>query len=118
MTLRTANNKTAGVKTVYVTGDSGKEYVVQFIRRAGMRRVTCTCPDFTFRGSVKKTHRACKHIRAARIERQNEIVNRRNARIESEMEADRLELDAAASVSEMTREMLEREFIRVTGLAV
>jgi predicted nucleic acid-binding Zn finger protein len=118
MTLRMANNKTAGVKTVYVAGDSGKEYIVQFVRRAGMRRELCNCPDFTFRGSTKKTHRSCKHIRAARIERRNEMLARRNARIEAEMEADRLELDDAPSVSDMTREMLELEFIRVTGLTL
>jgi hypothetical protein len=119
MTVRMTTNKKAGVKTIFVTGDSGKEYVVQFVRRVGMRRVSCTCPDFTFRGSTKRTHRACKHIRLARIERQNEIANRRNARLQAEMDADRAELDALEtpqSVSEMTREMLEREFMRVTGL--
>jgi predicted nucleic acid-binding Zn finger protein len=116
MATRFASKKTAGVRTVYVTGDSGKEYVVQFVRRAGMRRESCSCPDFIFRGSTKRTHKSCKHIRLARAERHNEIVRRRNARIEAEMEMDRLELDAAPSASEMTREMLEREFIRVTGL--
>jgi predicted nucleic acid-binding Zn finger protein len=118
MTVQFADNKTAGIKTVYVTSDSGKQYVVQFVRRAGMRRESCNCPDFTFRGSTKKSHRSCKHIRAARIERRNEILARRNARIESEMEADRMELDGEPSASDMTRETLELEFIRVCGLSL
>lgn len=109
MTIRFAANKTAGVKTVYVTGDSGSQYVVQFVRRAGMRRVTCNCPDFTFRGATKRTHNSCKHIRASQVELHNEIVNRRNARIEAEMAADREEFDGVPSASEMTREMLESE---------
>jgi predicted nucleic acid-binding Zn finger protein len=109
-TIRFANNKTAGVKTLYVTGDSGKEYVVQFVRRAGMRRESCSCPDFTFRGSAKGTHKSCKHIRLARVERHNEMVRRRNARIEAEMEIDHLELDNVPSVSEMTREVVESDF--------
>ncbi len=110
MTLTMASNKTAGIKTVYVTGESGKQYVVQFIRPAGMRRESCNCPDFTFRGSTKKSQRSCKHIRAARAERHNERANRRNARIEAEMELDRPELDGIPSVSEMTRETLEHNF--------
>jgi predicted nucleic acid-binding Zn finger protein len=112
MAIRFANNKVSGVKTVYVTGDSGNQYVVQFVRRAGMRHETCTCPDFTFRGSTKHTHRSCKHIRAARIERHNEAVSRRNARIEAEMEIDRLEFENAPSVSEMTREVVQDDFFR------
>ena len=108
--IRFARNKTAGVQTVYVTGDSGQKYVVQFVRRAGMRRESCNCPDFTFRGSTKRTHKSCKHIRLARIERYNETVNRRNARIVAEMELDRLEQDNAPSVSEMMREFVQDEF--------
>jgi predicted nucleic acid-binding Zn finger protein len=109
-TIRFASKATAGVKTLYVTGDSGKEYVVQFVRRAGMRRESCSCPDFIFRGSTKRTHKSCKHIRLARIERHNEAVSRRNAQIETEMELNRMELDNAPSVSEMTRELIEQDF--------
>jgi predicted nucleic acid-binding Zn finger protein len=69
VTIRTADNHTQGVHTYYVKGDSGNEYVVQFIRRAGMRRESCTCPDFTFRRSLKRTYRACKHIKAVRADR-------------------------------------------------
>lgn len=85
MTIRFAANKTAGVKTVYVTGDSGSQYVVQFVRRAGMRRVSCSCPDFVYRGQLKATHRACKHIKATQAELHNERVGRRNAQLEAEL---------------------------------
>lgn len=81
MTIQFAANKKAGIKTVYVTGDSGKQYVVQFVRRAGMRRVLCSCPDFMFRGSTKRTHNSCKHIRAARKEHQSELLSRRLDRL-------------------------------------
>lgn len=109
MTIRFAANKTAGVKTVYVTGDSGSQYTVQFIRRAGMRRVSCSCPDFVYRGQLKRSHRACKHIKTVQTEIHNEVVNRRNARIEAEMNADREEFEGALSVSEMTRQTLESD---------
>ena len=69
MTIRIANNHTKGVRTYYVVGDSGNEYVVQFIRRAGMRRESCNCPDFTYRRSLKRTYRACKHIKEVRLAR-------------------------------------------------
>lgn len=101
MTVRMANNKTAGVKTVYVTGDSGKEYVVQFVRRAGMRRELCSCPDFTFRGSLKRSYRSCKHIRAARAHRQaereaarhNAAIRERLIHCDAELKADVSEND-------------------------
>jgi predicted nucleic acid-binding Zn finger protein len=97
MTVRTANNKTAGVKTVYVTGDSGKEYIVQFVRRAGMRRELCSCPDFTFRGSLKRSHRSCKHIRAARAHRKAEReAARHNAAIRERLNRCNAELKADA----------------------
>jgi predicted nucleic acid-binding Zn finger protein len=61
MTFRAANNHTSGVRTFYIEGDSGNRYVVQFIRRAGMRRWFCDCPDFKFRRLARKRH--CKHLR-------------------------------------------------------
>jgi len=91
MTIRFAANKTAGVKTVYVTGESGSQYVVQFVRRAGMRRVSCSCPDFVYRGQLKATHRSCKHIRAAQTELHNERVNRRNYLASLELQSEQLE---------------------------
>jgi hypothetical protein len=67
MTLRTAQHHTSGVHTFYVASDSnpGIEYAVQHIRRAGMNRWQCSCPQFFFRCAAKRRH--CKHIRAARM---------------------------------------------------
>lgn len=69
MTITTASNRTAGLRTYYCESESHPDkppYVIQHIRRAGMRRWTCSCPDFIFRRQVKGSHRACKHIRAVR----------------------------------------------------
>lgn len=64
MTIRPATNRRPGIKLFYVDSESGNQYAVQFIRRSGMRRVQCNCPDFTFRGSTRRSHRYCKHIKA------------------------------------------------------
>lgn len=61
MTIRAANNHTPGVRTFYLTSDSGKEYTLQHVRRAGQRRWYCTCPDFTYRRVAHKRH--CKHLK-------------------------------------------------------
>lgn len=63
MTIRTANNQTAGVHTFYVASESrqGINYAVQHVRRAGQRRFFCECPDFHFRRVAAKRH--CKHAR-------------------------------------------------------
>ncbi|HVA17320.1 MAG TPA: SWIM zinc finger family protein [Candidatus Dormibacteraeota bacterium] len=69
MTITTANNRTAGLRTFYVESETHPErppHVVQHIRRAGMNRWSCSCPDFIFRGQVKASHKSCKHIRAVR----------------------------------------------------
>lgn len=66
MTARLAQRNRPGVKTFYVNSDSGANYVVTHVRRAGMRRWSCTCPDFTFRRQTKGSYRACKHIREVR----------------------------------------------------
>ena len=65
MTIRAAHNHTPGVRTFYVASASqpGVEYVATFVRRAGRRFRTCSCPDFLFRRQMKRTHRACKHLR-------------------------------------------------------
>lgn len=67
MTLRLADNKKPGVQTFYLGSESapGKEYIVQLVRRAGMRRWACSCPDYIFRGATKASHNSCKHIRKA-----------------------------------------------------
>ncbi|HEV2386780.1 MAG TPA: SWIM zinc finger family protein [Candidatus Acidoferrales bacterium] len=61
LTIRQARNHQPGVRTFYVMGDSGQEYVVQYVRHAHQRRFFCTCPDFTFRRLPKRRH--CKHAR-------------------------------------------------------
>ena len=67
MTIRQAASKTTGIRFFYVRSTpQSTERVVTHIRRAGMDRWTCNCPDFTFRGQLKKSHRACKHVRFAR----------------------------------------------------
>ena len=62
MTIRAAHNHTPGVRTFYVASESKSDtnYVAQFIRRAGMRRWFCDCPDFKFRRLARKRH--CKHL--------------------------------------------------------
>jgi hypothetical protein len=64
MTIRSANNRTAGVRTFYVASESqpGVEYVVQFIRRSRQCRWFCDCSDFKFRRLSRRRH--CKHARA------------------------------------------------------
>jgi len=64
MTITAAANKLKGVKTFYVLSDSGKQYVVTHIRREGMCRWSCTCPDFTFRRQLHRSGRFCKHLKA------------------------------------------------------
>lgn len=64
MTITKANSKQRGVRFFYVLGDSGTQYVVAFVRREGMRRVTCNCPDFTYRRQTKRSGRYCKHIKS------------------------------------------------------
>lgn len=63
MTIRTANNTTPGVHVYYVRSESGADYIVTHVRRAGMDRWSCTCPDFTFRRQAKGSHRFCKHVK-------------------------------------------------------
>jgi hypothetical protein len=53
-----------GVWTFYVSGAAGTEYTVQHIRRRGMNRWQCSCPNFFFRCVSRRRH--CKHIRAVR----------------------------------------------------
>jgi hypothetical protein len=67
MTLRTAAHHASGIRTFYVPSDSklGTEYAVQHIRKPGMNRWQCSCPQFFFRCAAKRRH--CKHIRAARL---------------------------------------------------
>lgn len=63
MQIRTAKKNPQGVKVFYIESQSGHRYTVQFIRRAGMKRWDCTCPDFTFRRQLKGSFRFCKHIK-------------------------------------------------------
>lgn len=64
MTITKANSKTPGVRFFYVQGDSGAQYVVAFVRREGMRRITCNCPDFVYRRQTRHSRRYCKHIKS------------------------------------------------------
>lgn len=61
--FRAANNHTPGVRTFYVGSESkpGTEYAVQHIRKPGMNRWQCSCPQFFFRCVARGRH--CKHIR-------------------------------------------------------
>lgn len=63
MTIRAAQNHTAGVHLFYVESESqpGTRYNVQHIRRNGQRRWFCDCADFKFRRLARKRH--CKHAR-------------------------------------------------------
>jgi len=63
MRVKLAKNNPQGVRVFYILSDSLRRYTVQFIRRAGMRRWDCTCPDFTYRRQAKGSYRACKHIK-------------------------------------------------------
>jgi len=64
--VRPAEHHTPGIHTFYVASDSqtGVEYVVQHIRKPGMDRWQCSCPQYFFRCAAKRRH--CKHIRLAR----------------------------------------------------
>ena len=64
MTFRPSQHHAPGIRTFYVSGDSGSEYVVQRIRRGGMNRWQCSCPNFFFRCVSRRRH--CKHIHAVR----------------------------------------------------
>ena len=66
MTLRLAEHRASGIRTFYVTSESqpGTEYCVQHIRKPGMRRWQCSCPQFFYRCVAKRRH--CKHIRFVR----------------------------------------------------
>jgi hypothetical protein len=66
MTLRLAEHHAAGTRTFYVGSESqsGTEYCVQYIRKSGMRRWQCNCPQFYFRCAAKR--RQCKHIHFVR----------------------------------------------------
>jgi hypothetical protein len=62
MMIRPATNKGNRETTFYVTGDSGREYIIHHKRNlVSHRRVwTCNCPDFTERRQFNGTF--CKHI--------------------------------------------------------
>jgi hypothetical protein len=66
MTVRLAAHHASGIRTFYVGSDSqpGVEYSVQHIRKPGMRRWQCSCPQFFYRCASKRRH--CKHIRFVR----------------------------------------------------
>lgn len=67
LTLTVAKpGRLTGVRTFYMssfTGD-GKVYTLKVIRRAGKRRMTCSCPDFYNRRQV--VSRSCKHLTVLR----------------------------------------------------
>ena len=62
MTFRPSQHHAAGTHTFYVASDPhvGTEYTVQHIRRRGMNRWQCSCPQFFFRCVARRRH--CKHI--------------------------------------------------------
>jgi hypothetical protein len=64
--VRPAEHHTLGIRTFYVASDSqpGVEYAVQHIRKQGMNRWQCSCPQFFFRCAAKRRH--CKHIHFVR----------------------------------------------------
>lgn len=64
MVIRDAATEASKGRVWYVTGDSGKEYVVQFVRMNHQQRWICSCPDFLFRKFAAKRH--CKHLHAVR----------------------------------------------------
>jgi hypothetical protein len=61
ISIRPVSHQACGIRTFYV---SGNEYVVQHIRRRGMNRWQCSCPNFFFRCVARRRH--CKHIHAVR----------------------------------------------------
>ena len=64
--VRPAEHHTSGIRTFYVASESqaGVEYAVQHIRKPGMNRWQCNCPQFFYRCAAKRRH--CKHIRIAK----------------------------------------------------
>jgi predicted nucleic acid-binding Zn finger protein len=65
MTITAASNKVPGVKFFHVLSDqSNNEYVVAHVRREGMNRWSCSCPDFIYRRQTRAAYRYCKHIKA------------------------------------------------------
>lgn len=66
--IRPAQNHSQGIHTYYVPSNSkpGVEYAVQQIRKPGMNRWQCSCPQFFFRCAAKRRH--CKHVRIVRRE--------------------------------------------------
>jgi hypothetical protein len=66
MSFRPAEHHAPGVWTFYVSSatSAGTEHTVQHIRRRGMNRWQCSCPQFFFRCVARRRH--CKHIRAVR----------------------------------------------------
>lgn len=64
--VRPATHHTSGIHTFYVHSEShpGVEYCVQHIRKPGMNRWQCSCPQFFFRCAAKRRH--CKHVRLVR----------------------------------------------------
>ena len=66
MTARPSEHRASGVRMFYVSSDSkpGVEYAVQHIRKAGMDRWQCSCPQFFYRCLARRRH--CKHIHFVR----------------------------------------------------
>jgi hypothetical protein len=67
MTFRPSEHRASGIHTFYVASDSGPgtEYSVQHIRKPGMDRWQCSCPQFFYRCVSRRRH--CKHIRFVRF---------------------------------------------------
>lgn len=61
-----ARDHLRGVRTFYVSSLSGeaRTYTLKVIRRAGQRRMTCSCPDYHNRRDPVRRH--CKHLRLLR----------------------------------------------------
>jgi predicted nucleic acid-binding Zn finger protein len=79
MTIKQAASNQPGVHTYYVHSDSGADYVVTHVRRAGMRFWSCSCPDFLFRRQMKGSHRHCKHVNQVIAEFKNRKLSPRRA---------------------------------------
>jgi hypothetical protein len=69
LSFRPSKHHAPGVWTFYVSSESiaGTEHVVQHIRRRGMNRWQCSCPQFFFRCVARRRH--CKHIHLVRTSR-------------------------------------------------
>jgi hypothetical protein len=65
--IRAAHQRRSGIFTFYISSSSrpGVEYAIQHIRRAGMRRWQCSCPQFFYRCVARRRH--CKHLHALRL---------------------------------------------------